>query len=509
VKVIDSQASDAEPMSNAQRFSRVQSDLVRVASGWESGVDAASRRWAVAVYAYGLVLVLGLAYVLLDMPIQVADGYTNMIGLGQRSLLDGVYSEFFQKAYLRPFLWGQQHVVYALARGRYFEWFRGWHVAQVLLLVILFIRVLKPRTIVDAAVLPLGLAILLGMHTFIGTVVEAFPINTFMTILLCTVGAADVALGPPTWWRGLAAPVLLVFAALTVESGLLVWVVFVAAHLTGARGVSRRTVLALTVMFAGYFVLRFGVLDVGSPGLIERSSGYGFRSHDPQELIAMFGAEPWRFYGYNVVTSILSVLWSEPRAGVWDLTQRLVEHVRISRPMLVNVISSTLATGVLVRFAWTRRLQWRKRLFERADRIVLIFASVLVANAALSYAYTKDVVMSPAGVFYALAVTVAVRELISEGPRAAGVTVVIAMLIAAMSAAWAVRAVAVHVAVRQSGMAVREQWAYLDQWLDKQEKTASDPAALELQRQLQDDAIVRHPGRPALTGEWMTWLEGQ
>jgi hypothetical protein len=473
------------------------------------GRSEAASPWTLASYAYGVLVVVGLAYVLLDMPIQVADGYTNMIGLGQRSLLDGVYSEFFQRSYLRPLLWGQQHVVYTLANGRYFEWFRGWHAVQVLLLVVLFIRLLRPRTIVDVAVLPLGLAILLGMHTFIGTVVEAFPINTFMTILLCTAGAADIALGPPQWWRDLAALVLFAFAALTVESGLLVWVVFVAAWLTGGRGVSRGAIVTLTVLCAGYFVLRFGVLDVGSPGLIERSSGYGFRSRDPQELVAMFGAEPWRFYSYNVVSSILSVLWSEPRAGVWDLTERVVDRVMFSRPMLVNVVASTLATGVLIRFAWMHRLRWRMRRFEHADRIVLIFAAVLVANGALSYGYTKDVMMSPAGVFYALAVTVATRELIGQAPRAAGVTVVLAVLMAAMSAAWAVRAVAVHVAVRQSGMAVREQWAYLDQWLETQQKSASDPAALALQRQLQDDAIVRHPGKPALMGDWMTWLEGQ
>ena len=223
----------------------------------------------------------------------------------------------------------------------------------------------------------------------------------------------------------------------------------------------------------------------------------------------MFGAHPWRFYAYNVVSSILSVLWSEPRAGVWDLTERLVDRVMISRPMLVNVVASTLATGMLIRFVWTRRLQWRVGLLERADRIVLIFAAVLLANGVLSYAYTKDVVMSPAGVFYALAVTVALRELIAEARRAASATVMLAMLMAATSAAWAVRAVAVQVAVRQGGMAVREQWAYIDHWLEREGKTVADPGALALQRQLQDDAIVRHPGRPPLNGDWMKWLEGE
>ena len=507
--MLDSQLSGAAPTSNSQRSSAVHGELVRASAGWELGVDAASRRWTFAAYAYGLLVVLGLAYVLLDMPIQVADGYTNMIGLGQRSLLDGVYSEFFQRSYLRPLLWGQQHVVYTLANGRYFEWFRGWHVVQLLLLVTLFIRLLRPRTIADVAVLPLGLAILIGMHTFTGTVVEAFPINTFMTVLLCTVGAANIALGPYRWWRDVMALLLFLFAALTVESGLLVWVVFVAAHLVGARGVSRGAVVGLTVLFAGYFVLRFGFLHVGSPGLIERSSGYGFRGREPQELIAMFGAHPWRFYAYNIVTSMLSVLWSEPSGGVWGLTQRLVDRVEVPRVMWVKVIASVLATGVLIRFVWNRRLQWRVRVFEPVDQIVLIFAAVLLANGLLSYPYTKDVVMSPAGVFYALAVTVAARELIAEAPRAAARIIMVAVLLTTTSAAWAVRGVGVHVAVRQSGMAVREQWAYIDQWLEREGKTVLDPDAVALQRQLQDDAIVRHPGKPPLVGDWMKWLEAE
>ena len=44
-----------------------------------------------------------------------------------------------------------------------------------------------------AAAVPLGLAALLGIHTFAGTVREAFPINTFMTILICCFAAADLA----------------------------------------------------------------------------------------------------------------------------------------------------------------------------------------------------------------------------------------------------------------------------------------------------------------------------
>ena len=40
-------------------------------------------------------------------------------------------------------------------------------------------------------------------------------------------------------------------------------------------------------------------------------------------------------------------------------------------------------------------------------RMTLAGAVVALANAAISFAYTKDVILSPAGGFYALALTVA------------------------------------------------------------------------------------------------------
>src|SRR6185436_20003080 len=127
-----------------------------------------------------------------------------------------------------------------------------------------------------AAAVPLGLAALVGGHTFAGTVTEAFPINHFMTILICCLVAADLVLGPRAWWRDVAACAVLVCAELTLESGLLVSVVVITAWATGGRGVTRWGALAAFLVTVGYLYLRFGVLAVGAPNLLERSSGFGF-----------------------------------------------------------------------------------------------------------------------------------------------------------------------------------------------------------------------------------------
>jgi hypothetical protein len=398
------------------------------------------------------------------------------------------------------------HVIFTLSNGHYFEWFRGWHVFQVLLLVLLFVRLLRPVTAADAAVIPLALAILIGIHTFAGTIREAFPINTFMTVLLCCVGAAHLALGSHRWWRDLLAAALFVFAALTVESGLLVWVVFVAAFLAGGRGVSRAGMVALTLLFAGYFYLRFEVLESGGPGLIERVSGFGFRVYEPKELLEMFGRNPYPFYAYNVLTSMASVLWSEPRAGIFAIVRSFMES-DVKRYMIVNLLASFLSTGVLAWFLWGRRKAWLARRFERADQIVFVFLAVLAANAVISYPYTKDVIMSPAGVFYALAVAVAARELIvtTSTRRLAGNIAVVVLGVA--SIAWGVRSAAAHVGVRESAAKIRNEWAYLELRMQDEGRTLTDPVTIKLQQQLYDDALIHHPPQAALTGDWIEWLD--
>src|SRR5439155_11181481 len=122
---------------------------------------------------------------------------------------------------------------------------------------LLYAGLVRPRTWREAALVPLGLAALVSMHTFTGTIVEAFPINTFLTIVLLSFGAASLSLARYRWWNDVLAVLLFVVAALTVETGLLVGVIVIGAALTGARGVSRAGVTLVGLLLAGYFYLRF------------------------------------------------------------------------------------------------------------------------------------------------------------------------------------------------------------------------------------------------------------
>ena len=462
--------------------------------------------WTLACYVYALAVAAAVGYFLLGIPIQLTDSYGNLVQVSDTSLASLVYREFYQRAFLRPLLWAHVHIVYTLADGHYFEWFRGWHLAQLTLLAMLFVRLLRPRTLADAAALPIGLAALVGIHTFAGTVREAFPINTFMTILLCCFTAADLALGPPRWWRTALAWVLFIFAALTVESGLLVGVVFVAAYAAGARGVSWRGIAGVMVLAAGYFTLRFAYLHIGAPDLVERSSGFGFSYVDPAALAARFGANPFLFYAYNVMASIGSVLLSEPRGGIFAVTREIAGG-EWPRAGLLNMVASLLGTALIAGCVWRRRHEWLQRRFDRGDQLTVIFVAVMLANAAISYAYTKDVIMSPAGAFYAVALAVATRSVIEAAPRTTLIgSAAVAVLLLGVSSAWAMRAVGLEAGLRYSALAVRNEWVYADGWAVEQ-RIPVTPAAVRLKEQLQGDAIRRHPAPPALTGEWLEWID--
>jgi hypothetical protein len=468
----------------------------------------ATNRWAtVAVCAYGAMVAAALGHFLLGIPIQLTDSYNNIVKLDApwRELLVG---EFHQRSYLRPFLFAELKVVHDLSGGNYFAWYRGTHVAQVFVLVALYLSLVRPRTWRDAAIVPLGLAVLLGSHTFFGTVNEAFPVNTFMTILLCCLAAANLVMLRHRWWVDVLAVTLFVVAALTVETGLLVWVILIGGALVGARGVSRAGLGALTALLAAYFYLRFFYLDVGSPGLIERSSGYGFRVLDPDDLIGIFGANPIGFYLYNVAASAMSVLFSEPRNGVFGVTRALATGA--PRPFqIVNVVASTCATLVIAAFIRHRARPWLARRFERDDQLVILFVMVLAANSLISYPYTKDVIMSPAGVFFAVATYAAVRWLVTEWPPRPTLlrSMLIVLCCASLGATWGLRAAGMHLGLRVAGVRVRNDWSYVDDWIAREHRVLPTPRERTLLRDLRHDAIFGHPPLPPLAVVDSGWFD--
>jgi hypothetical protein len=463
------------------------------------------RRWQVVAHGYGVLVVAVLGYFLLGLTIQVSDSFGNLLAIQEPTFGDVLRDQLWQRGYLRPLLWGQIKAVYELSGGDYFLWFRGIHVLQIAALVALCVHVMRPRTALEAALVPLSLAVIIGAHTFVPLVREAFPINSFLTIAIACVAALALAgRAQPRWYIDTSAIALLIASLLTVESGVLIWVVLVAAYLAGMRGVSRAAVVAMTFCVAVYVLVRFLVLDVGSPSLAERASGFGFTILEPADLVRRFEGRAWIFYAYNILSSISTVLFGEPKGGVWRFIWEMTTGT-VHPWTMVSVVSSTAATVLLGWFVWSRRAALRAWRFEPHDRVVIVFAFVLLANAVISYPYTKNVIMSPAGVFLGLAVYAAARAWFQVVPRRGAVLTMV--LFTVLTCGWAFRVAGNHYNLRRTAAEKRAEWVSVDRWLDRQRIALDTDQARALRDALRRDALVNHPTPLQPSAQWSRWFD--
>ncbi len=471
-----------------------------------SGVSSRLAAWVLAAACAA-----GVCASLLTIPVQVTDSLVPILqAQSSPSVAGAVLASADSAAYLRPLRIAQIQWLFEAANGRYFLAYKAFHVALVLACLALFVMAARVRTAGDVWAFACALTVLTGLHTFLGTVWEAYPINHFLEVVVLCLFVYVLAESRGGWWADALAALAFAVAALTLESGLLLWVVAVVAWLAGAKGLSRRGLVLMTVLLAGYLVVRFGYYSTGLPTLVERSTGFGTQKLDPPELMRRFGGRPLVLYAYNIVSSLGSVLLSQPRAGVWTLLAE-PRADGLSPGTMMNVIVSLLTTVAIAVWSTRRWPAWRTRQFQQGDRVVLVALAVTVANAVLSYGYTKDEIMSPAGAFYALAVGVVGRDLVT-GPRPSGqpgatapTPAAWAMLfvIGLVSAGWAVRAAGLHYQMHQMAHDVRNEWVSVDAWLEAQHAAPATDEARALVRELREDALARVTGNP-----WGLALQG-
>jgi hypothetical protein len=458
------------------------------------------------VYVLGGLFALALACDLLWMPIQVSDSLGE---IEQAQQSESPWVSFTDSlgtaAYLRPFRITQIKILFDLAGGQHY-WlvFRGFHALLLVVAVWLFLRALPISTSLDFAAATFAMVVLIGLHTFRGTLQEAFPINHFLEVVVACLLTINLARSGGGLGVDIVAAMTFIAAALTLESGLLVWVVAIAAWAVGWRGISARGIALMTMCLAAYLYLRFGYFSTGVPGLTERSSGYLLEMLEVEELQQRFSAQPQWFYGYNVIASAASVLFAEPQAGVFEAVGGWLNNQPIVR-FLLPVISSVLTTALM---AWVAFRRARLGVFDDATRFLLVFVAVLAANAVMSFAYTKDEIMSPAGAFYALAAFGAVRHalVIVEDwrplARVAGL-----LLLCTLATLWTVRSLGVHYKLRSQAAKHQVDWAVLPYVWQRQERWPNDPEAQHLILQLRRAAIgMRVPNTRFGKPEWPSRL---
>jgi hypothetical protein len=457
-------------------------------------------------YAAAIVLALGIGHDLLHMPLQIGDSLAPLLDAVRAS---SAWSEFTshlrEDGYFRPMRLATIKLVSDLSNGHYFLGYRLFHALLVLAFLVLFVRALEVRDRLSLAVAPLALTVFVGIHTFLGTVKEIYPTNHFLQIAVLALLALNLAQSRGGLLVDLLLLVTFTVAALTLESGLIVWVVVVAAWISGMPGVSRRSVAGVTGLLAGYCVLRFGIFGTGLPTVEERSTGFLLEALDPPQIRERFGENLLPLYIYNVASSISSVLFSEPRSGVWVFV-RAIRGDQLAPRHFIQIGASLFATGLLLAYVVARLRSGARRPVTLADQHTVIFALVLAANAAMSYVYTKDEIMSTAGAFYALPVAGAAVYFLQTWPerrRSWSTTALICVVCLAGSVAWTTRAAGVHHVLRSQAFVQRNDWTRLDrEWQrDGSWERYRDQEALI--RELRREAIATRVVNPRFEPRWM------
>jgi hypothetical protein len=435
------------------------------------------------------------------MPVQAADSHGE-IHDAQRSpsIAESFTGSLGTSAYLRPMRIAQIKALFDIAQGRYRLVYRGFHALLLVALIWLFVRALPIESPLDAAAAFVALTVLTGLHTFLGFLREAFPINHFLEIAVFVLIALNLTLSRGGWWVDLLAGIVFTAAALTLESGVLIWVVITTAWVVGLRGVSMRGVVLVTTLLAGYFVLRFWYLDTGLPSLTERTSGFFLERLEPSEIQKRFGDRAVVFYAYNLFASALSVLFSEPRDGLF-VAMRAWRGSDVHPHAYLTVFSS-LAMSLLM--AWAAVGWWKTRAaLGRSGRLAIVAIVVIAANVALSFSYAKDDIIAIAGVFYAIGAFTAVRALLESAQTGGmGRAAAVSLVVLALGSAWAMRSSGVHHVMNEHAFRARNDWAEMPLTWQKEGRWPTTAEPLALIEGLRNDALAADVPNPQLVPEW-------
>ena len=469
-------------------------------------MTSTSKTSPLVVFLAAAVLALGVGHDLLHMPLQVSDSLAPLLdAVRSPSAWHEFRAHLSDASYFRPMRLATIKVVSDLSGGHYALAYRLFHALLVLAFLILFVRALQIHDRLTLAVAPFALTVFLGIHTFLGTVKEIYPTNHFLQVAVLALVALNLTQSRGGVLVDLALLATFTLAALTLESGLLVWVVIVGAWLSGMPGASRRAVIGATALIGAYAWVRFGIYNTGLPTVEERSTGFLLEVLDPTQIRERFGDNVAPFYAYNVTSSVLSVLLSEPRSGVWVFV-RAIRGDQLAPRHFIQIGASLFGSGLVLAYVVDRLRSGVARPVTLADRHTVIFALVLAASAAMSYVYTKDEIMSMAGAFYALPVFGAAVYFLRrwpERPRSWLATVAVCALCLAGSAAWATRAAGVHHVLRSQAFVQRNDWTRVErEWRrDGNWDRYADQEALV--RELRRQAISTRVVNPRFAPGWM------
>lgn len=383
----------------------------------------------------------------------------------------------------------------------------------------LFAWTLGARTRPRALAAVLAVTVVMGLHSS-RILFAFFPIGHHSLALLMLVAAVGACLdGRLRRWDWALGPLALV-ALLFIELGAVLPVAVTALWLAGAPGVSRRGTIAVWIGLGVYVAVRLSFGQTGDLEVFSINTGLGFTPQvAPERLRDIFVNAPWWFLAYNVVATTLSVLVSEPRAGVYQFIQDQLEG-RTAPWQYLHVLSS-LVTSVVVIAAVVR---WRRA--SPRDRLLIVAgATIFVAGCGLGFEYARDRMGLVPGFGYAMILYVAAGALLERawpsGPgrrglvrlraKREGVTstepeerhrgeggrrAALGGLVLALFAVWLVRVV-------EAGFVLRDTaWESHLEWTARWEQLSYGRSHTDMRDRLRATALAKTPPNPECDPAW-------
>jgi len=349
-------------------------------------------------------------------------------------------------------------------------------VAEFALLLVMLVLLFRPTDRARAIAAVVALSVAVGLHT--SRILFLFvPLNAYAAALLLVMGTALLVLTPRLRHFEWVFLPLTFIALMWLELGVLIVPMVIVAWWIKAPGTTWRSAAAVSAAFAVYLWARLGP-GPGLGGMNSPDTGFGFSNLSQADSAALFGTMPWLFWTYNVGSTVMTVLASEPRAGTFRFVYAL-KTGSVPVWMWLHVVSSIGTTAVV--FGALPGIRAR----PHRDRVIVALGAVLIlAGSALAFLYTRDRIGLAAGFGYAMLVYVgftAFLERQGQGSRRlAAVT-----LVAVLGLCWSIRTVEMYTALRDTA------WDYHLEWNREDARAAA--AQSPIVARMRDAAVAHRP----------------
>ena len=484
---------------------------------------------------WALVYVALFAVVFFKVSWSLGDTYSHLAGPALSSWRDAFVDAFTARGReYRPFFTLGIKTAYA-AVGTWLPFYQSLVLLLFAALLTLVVWVCRPVGRSRAIAACIAVSCICGLHT--SRILFGFwPLNHYAAVMVTLLVAIALAMHPRTrphdWVFGL----LMLVATLSLEFGIVIVPVIGVLWWFGAPGVSWRGVAAMLAAVAVYAAIRFTFGDHSGELTLWADSGFGFQNLDANALRARFGDAPWVLWIYNVAGTMLTVLFSEPRDGVYSFAESLLardmetwQWFQVGSSALTTLV---IAAGLVRGWPWKEERRQgvpgdkeERRQGVPADRerdrlLVVAGCALLLFGSVLSFVYTRDRLGLAGGIGYALLLYVAVGSLLDSsgsGTRDPGIRdpgsgpmqplvasalrrKVVTSVLALVAAIWVVRSVETWFQLRDTA------WDYHVEWTDRFVELGGAQNSTDLMRELRTTALSRTPADVRLDPAWTYFL---